>query len=112
MADQHDDIEIVDAPGERRYEARVGDDLAGVLEYEAHDGWIVLVHTEVQPAFEGRGVGSRLARTALDDARARGLAVTPKCEFVLGYIKRHREYRDLVVGIRGPHASAATDEPA
>ena len=102
MTDQGDDIETVDAAGESRYEARVDGTLAGVLEYQLHEGWIVLVHTEVQPAFEGRGIGSRLAKSALEDARARGLAVTPQCPFVLGYIKRHREYRDLIVGMRGP----------
>ena len=100
------DVEIVDNVADRRYEARLDGDAAGVLEYELHDGWIVLVHTEVQPAFEGRGIGSRLAKAALDDARTRGLAVTPQCDFVLSYVKRHREYRDLVVGTRGPRGSA------
>ena len=108
MTDQGDDIEIVDAAADSRYEARVDGTLAGVLEYQLRDGWIVLVHTEVQPAFEGRGIGSRLANSALEDARARRLAVTPQCPFVLGYIKRHREYRDLIVGMRGPNRPPAS----
>jgi predicted GNAT family acetyltransferase len=108
VTDQGDDIEIADAPEESRYEARVGADLAGILRYELHDSWIVLVHTEVQPAFEGRGIGSRLAKTALDDARRRGLAVTPQCPFVLSYVRRHREYRDLIVGMRGPNRPPAS----
>ena len=106
IVDRDDGIEIVDNAGVRRYEARLRGELAGVLEYEPHDGWIVLVHTEVQPAFEGRGIGSRIAKAVLDDARARGLAVTPQCPFVLSYIRRHREYRELVVGTRGPRDRA------
>ena len=105
MTDQGDDIVIADAPGESRYEARVEGELAGILRYDLHDRWLVLVHTEVQPAFEGRGIGSRLAKWALDDARRRGLAVTPQCPFVLGYVKRHREYRDLIVGMGGPRGT-------
>ena len=107
LVDRGEGIEIVDNAGERRYEARLDGELAGVLEYELHGGWIVLVHTEVQPAFEGRGIGSRLSKVALDDARARGLSVTPQCPFVLSYVKRHREYRDLIVGMRGPHGPPA-----
>src|SRR5689334_7262211 len=107
-----EDVEVVDSPDARRYEARLDGELAGVLEYELRDGWIVLVHTEVQPAFEGRGIGSRLAKTALDDARQRRLAVTPKCPFVLDYVKRHREYRDLIVGSRGPRSHGLEWTPA
>ena len=46
--------------------------------------------------FEGHGVGSRLVQGALDDLRARGLAVVPLCPFVAGFIDRHPEYADLV----------------
>jgi predicted GNAT family acetyltransferase len=56
----------------------------------------VFVHTEIDDAFEGRGLGSILVRAALDAARSRGLAVRPDCPFVRGYIARHPEYLDLV----------------
>lgn len=99
-----DGIEILDNPGEARYEAWLDGEPAGLIAYFDEDGWLVFDHTEVFEAFEGRGVGSRLAKAALDDVRARGLYVNPQCPFVTGYIKRHPEYRDLVVGIRGtPH---------
>lgn len=95
---------IVDNEADHRYEARLDGRLAGVIAYEPNDGWIVIDHTEVEPEFEGRGVGSALAGAALDDARARGLRVTPMCPFVLAYIRRHPAYRDLVVGRGGPRA--------
>ena len=56
----------------------------------------MFTHTEVVPQFEGQGLGSRLAKFALDDVRRRGLQVVPVCTFVAGYIRRHPEYHDLV----------------
>ncbi len=57
---------------------------------------ITFTHTEVGDAFEGRGVGGQLARRALDDARARGLRVQPRCSFIRSWIDRHDDYQDLV----------------
>jgi len=80
----------------RQYVASVDDATAGTLLFRERPGLIALVHTEVDPRFEGAGVGSALAVFALEDARTRGLAVLPFCPFVAGYLKRHREYVDLV----------------
>ena len=79
-----------------RFEAHIGDERAGLITYRIQGGRMVLPHTEVDPRFEGRGVGSRLAVAALDAARARGLSVLPACPFVRAYIDRHPEYEDLV----------------
>jgi predicted GNAT family acetyltransferase len=89
-------ILVVDAPRRRRFEVTVGGELAGSLVYRSKGGLLALIHTEVEDRFEGRGLGGRLARFALDQARARGLAVLPFCPFVNDWIKRHREYVDLV----------------
>jgi uncharacterized protein len=88
---------VVDNPAERRYEAAIGDRLAGIVTYRLRPGQIVFLHTEVLPAFEGRGIGSRLAAGVLDDARARGLSVVPRCPFIAAYIRRHPDYASLVV---------------
>ena len=98
---------ITDAPERERYEAHLDGELAGVLEYIAKRGRIALVHTEVLPAHEGRGVGSALVRFALDDARRRELRVIATCPYVQSYLTRHPEDDDIVVG-RG-HATAAGD---
>ncbi len=92
------DIRVQDVPEQGRYEALAGDELLGVAAYERRDDVIVLTHTVVEPAAEGRGVGSALARTALDRARAEGLGVVPQCEFVAAWIERHPDYSDLVAG--------------
>ena len=90
------DVEVTDSPAEKRYVARIAGGEAGFAAYILTDELMVLTHTEVDPHFEGRGVGSALARAALDDVRARQLKVLPLCPFVKGWINRHRDYADVV----------------
>jgi len=80
----------------QRYQAWVGGQPAGVCEYEAQGGLVRLVHTQVEPAFEGQGVGSALARFALEDCRAHGRQVVAACTFIRDYIARHAEFADLL----------------
>ena len=78
-----------------RFEAYLDGETA-FTEYVIHDGAMVLPHTVVPPAFEGRGVGSALAKAALGYAREHGLPVKPTCPFIAGYIGKHREWADIV----------------
>jgi predicted GNAT family acetyltransferase len=91
-------VRVLDNPNYKRYEAYIGDELAGYLTYRTHPGAIEFIHTEVHSEFEGHGVASRLAAVALDQARARGLKVIPVCRFIAGYLERHPELSDLVEG--------------
>ncbi len=90
-------MEIVDRPDRRRYELTVDGDLAGFVQYSLESGVITLIHTEVKPAFGGRGLGGRLAKWVLDDARARASRVRPVCPLIAAYIRSHPGYQDLVV---------------
>ncbi len=94
------DLTVVDAAERSRFEARCAGEPAGFAQYVRTDTLVVYPHTEVDPAYEGRGVGAALARTALDDARARGLKVVPICPFIRGYLERHPEYADLAYQVR------------
>ncbi|MEU9330897.1 GNAT family N-acetyltransferase [Streptomyces canus] len=91
-------VEVSDRPEAKRYEARVDAQprVAGVAEYIRTTELVAFVHTEVAPEYEGRGVGSALVRTALDEARASGLRVLATCPFFAGWIARHPEYQDLL----------------
>jgi uncharacterized protein len=89
--------EVRNNPTEYRYEVWADGELAGYTQYILRPGRIAFVHTRVYEPYEGMGLGGRLAREALDDARPRGLVVTPFCPFIAGYIERHLDqYRDLV----------------
>ncbi|MFZ3566336.1 GNAT family N-acetyltransferase [Streptomyces sp. BH034] len=90
-------IEITDSPDTNRYEARVDGKHAGFAEYmrTKESGLVVFTHTEVDPEYNGQGVGSALARAALDAARADGLRVLAVCPFISGWMARHPDYQDL-----------------
>lgn len=87
---------VADNPARRRFEILVDGCLAGFAAYDVREDAIVFTHTEVEPAFEGKGVGSRLAAGALDQVRERGEKVVVRCPFISAYIKKHPEYDDLV----------------
>jgi predicted GNAT family acetyltransferase len=89
--------EVSDAPERSRFEITVDGELAGFVLYRLAPGRITFVHTEIDEAYEGKGLGGKLARAALDTARARGLAVRPDCPFIKAWIARHPDYADLVV---------------
>jgi predicted GNAT family acetyltransferase len=89
-------IEVRDNRRELRYEALVDGALLAESRYRLEPGIVVLVHTEVIPSAEGRGVSSRLVEGALEDIRPRGLRVVPICPFVADYVRRHPAYADLV----------------
>ena len=91
------DIEVRNHADEQRYEAWVEGRLAGVAGYQTTHDLIVFTHTDVEPEFKGKGIGSVLVRRALDDVRAEGThRVLPLCPFVKSWIANHREYADLL----------------
>jgi predicted GNAT family acetyltransferase len=88
---------VRDNPAENRYEIYDGDQLAGFSEYKPTGRKIVFTHTQTDPAFGGRGMAKQLVTQALDDARARGLAVLPFCPYVRKVIAENPgQYLDLV----------------
>ena len=92
-------VEITKNEDGRRYEARLDGELAGFAEYQLTDELVVFTHTEVDPAYEGRGVGGALARFALDDVQAQGTRkVLPICPFIKAWIGKHPDYIPLVYG--------------
>ncbi|AWB94486.1 N-acetyltransferase [Agromyces badenianii] len=87
-----DIVDIVRNDDRHRYELSFAGERAGFAQYRLHDGTIVFTHTVVLPEFEGRGLGSRLAKFVLDDAVTRGQRIVPECPFIAAYLRRHEEY--------------------
>jgi uncharacterized protein len=97
-ADAADHVRVEDNPVESRYEALLDGRVVGVSEYELDGERIVFVHTEVDSSVEGLGIGSRLVAGALDDVRRRGLKLVVECPFIAAWLRRHRDYADLLAG--------------
>lgn len=103
-------VTVTRNPDRRRYEAFTGGTgVAGLVDYQETSELVVLTHTEVDPSLEGRGVGSTLARAALDDIRERGLKALVICPFILGWLRRHREYVDVL--FNAPPAKVGNEVP-
>lgn len=90
------EIAIEHDPGRRRYVMTSDGAPAAVAQYRLESDALVVTHTEIDDAFGGQGLGSRLVAYVLRDARDRGLAIVPRCPFVRDYIAGHPEERDLV----------------
>lgn len=91
-----DEIAVRQVPEQHRFEISLGGEHAGYLRYRDEDGRRVFVHTEIDAAREGHGLGAKLVREALDRTRAEGLVVVVECPFVKQFIERHPDYADLV----------------
>ena len=90
------DTQFADNASQSRFELRMDGEVAGFANYDVEDNAVRITHTEVVPKYEGGGVGSKLAKAALDNVRERGQKVIPQCEFIASYIQRHQDYADLV----------------
>lgn len=90
-------VSVQNTPEKGRYEVYDGDRLAGIVTYHLDPGRITFDHAEVNSDSGGKGMGKRLVRGALDDARRQGLAVLPACPYVRKVISKHPDdYLDLV----------------
>lgn len=88
-------MEVTDNAAAHRFELKVGDHVAMAF-YKVSDGVITFTHTEVPQALSGQGVGTRLARGALEQVKARGLKVVPQCPFIATFIQKHPEFSTLL----------------
>jgi predicted GNAT family acetyltransferase len=88
--------DVRENPERSQYEVTVDGTLAGLAHYVTKGEGRVFDHTEIEPAFEGKGIGSLLARGALDDVIARGIPFAATCPFIVSFLERHPEYGEKV----------------
>ena len=89
------DFSVANNQEKSRFEV-VHDGETAVLDYQLDGDVIAFTHTGVPPTIENQGVGTALARTALDYAETHGLRVRPLCAFVASFIEENPEYQHLV----------------
>jgi len=90
------EVTVVEDTGRQRFEAMVGEHVAGWISYGLVDDVVDMQHTVVADEYEGQGIGSALVSQALDQVREAGRTVRPSCPFVASYIEGHDQYADLV----------------
>jgi hypothetical protein len=79
-----------------RYVARTREGPDSEMTFLHRAGGIVVTHTGVPPALEGRGIARALLDRAIEDARALGLTITPRCSYVVAQAARHPEWGDVI----------------
>jgi uncharacterized protein len=85
---QGNDVAVQNNAATSRFEIHLDGGVA-FLQYDRTDGAVTILHTEVPPAFAGRGLGNLLAKAALEWTRAEGLRTTVLCPFVRAYMQKH-----------------------
>lgn len=93
---QAEELQVLKNEEENRFEIHIAGETAFV-DYVEMDQKIIYTHTEVPEEFKGQGIGDKLAREVLDYARQNALQVMPLCPFISAWIRKHPEYRDLVI---------------
>lgn len=102
--------QVIHDSQQQRYVLKVDGAEAGHASYRASDAGLVITHTEVSPRLQGRGLAATLAREMLDDLRRQGVAVVPRCSYIVAFMRRHPQYVALVP--REERSRLALDEPA
>lgn len=92
-----ENYELINNTDENQYEFHVGKYIPKIEYIKTNNGEIYLTHTEVPIALEGQGIGSQLAEKVLTDIEKQGLRLVPLCPFIAGYIKKHQDWRRIVM---------------
>ncbi|MBX6426719.1 MAG: N-acetyltransferase [Variibacter sp.] len=79
-----------------RYERDLGGGAMAFARVREEGGVVTVYHTEVPRDLQGQGHGARFIAAVLDDIRARGLKVVPRCPFAAAFIRNNPAYADLV----------------
>ena len=89
-------LKLIDNIDAKQYEYHIEDNLVRI-EYIKTKDKIYLTHTEVPKSMEGKGLGTAIIKATLEDIEAKQLTLVPLCPFVALYLKRHPEWKKLVM---------------
>ncbi|QBE48159.1 GNAT family N-acetyltransferase [Leucobacter triazinivorans] len=110
MNDQ-ENVTVREDADAHRFVIEVDGAVAGFARYRRLDNGSTydFVHTEIDPAFEGRGLGSTLVSRALEHTRELGHTIVPHCPFVAAWLRRHPEF---VAAVEWPDGESPMGEPS
>jgi predicted GNAT family acetyltransferase len=90
------DVQVRDNPEQSRFDILVDGAVSGFAAYRVRGGRTIITHSEVDPSFRGRGLGSRLAEGTLDQLRDRHATVVASCPFFAQYVAEHHDWDDIL----------------
>ena len=64
--------------------------------YERRDSSLVIRYVEAAPPLRGTGAADELMRGVAEIARAENRKITPLCGYAYTWIRRHKEFHDLM----------------
>lgn len=64
--------------------------------YRDGEGVRAILHVETPGAARGQGHAARLMAALTEDARAKGVKLTPICGYARAWFARHRDARDVL----------------
>ena len=95
MNDNELTVQREDQQTRGRYVIKLSPTAEAEMTYRKTEGGIIVDHTGVPRAFEGRGIAAKLVKYAVDDARKTGFKITPVCSYVVAQFKRHPDWSDI-----------------
>ncbi len=79
-----------------RFELEIENQIAFIEFDKIEPNILDFVHTEVPEELSGKGIGSKLAKSALQYCKDNNLKVIPSCPFIKTYIEKHSEWQPLL----------------
>ncbi|MBD1396479.1 N-acetyltransferase [Pontibacter sp. JH31] len=92
-------MKILHDEKELRFYAIIGEEEAELTYTFTEEGHMDFDHTFVPKSHRGKGVADKLVKTGLEHARSISCRIIPSCPVVETYVKRHKEYEDIVCWI-------------
>jgi predicted GNAT family acetyltransferase len=80
----------------QRYELLLDGLVVGIADFHGDGYTLTFPHTVIDDDLRGNGYGAELVRGALDDVRARGKRVIPRCWYVAQFIDENPDYAVLL----------------
>ena len=82
--------------GTDQFTIAVDEHTVGRAAFIDHDNQRIFHHTEVDAAYEGRGLAGILVGEALARTRTEGKRIVAVCPMVAGYLDKHHDFDDAV----------------
>ncbi|MDN3706134.1 GNAT family N-acetyltransferase [Myroides ceti] len=90
-------IEQINEGHKGYFKASENDAEAGRMTYTwVGDTKFIIDHTEVNPEFNGQGVGKKMVLAAVDYARKNNLKIIPLCPFAKATFDKNQDLQDVL----------------